>query len=594
MKEVTRLFDIPYYQLEKYPIENALVTKYNDKWSAISSKDYVEKINQVSRALLYLGVKPKDKIAVVSSNNRTEWHILDIAIMQIGAHNIPIYPTIPKEDYIYIFNHAEVKYCFVSDKDLLEKIRNIVPEVPSLKEIFTFDNIENVRGWSKILSIGENTENQNEVEAIKAQIQPTDMATIIYTSGTTGKPKGVMLSHDNIISNIKNCHARVPVKAGDVCLSFLPVCHIFERMLTYLYQYNGIRLYFAESFDKVALNISEVKPHLITVVPRVVEKVYDNIYNKGVALSGIAKSLFFWALKLGYQYKPYGKNGWWYGLKLKIARKLIFSKWKKALGGNLQMICGSAALQPRLVRVFSAAGIPIWEGYGLTETSPVISVNCKKGNLWKIGTIGKPIDNIEVKIAEDGEILCKGSNVMLGYFKNEEQTHNAIDKEGFFHTGDIGFLDEDGYLTITDRKKEMFKTSGGKYIAPQYIENKLKQSRFIEQAMVVGEGEKMPGAFLQPDFSFIREWLKRHGNTQNFSNAELVKDKRVRERIAQEIEHINKKLGKWEQVKVFDLTPDEWSIDAGHLTPTLKLKRRIILEKYKDIYNTFYNKESQS
>ncbi|WP_040358071.1 long-chain fatty acid--CoA ligase [Capnocytophaga sp. oral taxon 338] len=594
MKEVTRLFDIPYYQLEKYPIENALVTKYNDKWSAISSKDYVEKINQVSRALLYLGVKPKDKIAVVSSNNRTEWHILDIAIMQIGAHNIPIYPTIPKEDYIYIFNHAEVKYCFVSDKDLLEKIRNIVPEVPSLKEIFTFDNIENVRGWSKILSIGENTENQNEVEAIKAQIQPTDMATIIYTSGTTGKPKGVMLSHDNIISNIKNCHARVPVKAGDVCLSFLPVCHIFERMLTYLYQYNGIRLYFAESFDKVALNISEVKPHLITVVPRVVEKVYDNIYNKGVALSGIAKSLFFWALKLGYQYKPYGKNGWWYGLKLKIARKLIFSKWKKALGGNLQMICGSAALQPRLVRVFSAAGIPIWEGYGLTETSPVISVNCKKGNLWKIGTIGKPIDNIEVKIAEDGEILCKGSNVMLGYFKNEEQTHNTIDKEGFFHTGDIGFLDEDGYLTITDRKKEMFKTSGGKYIAPQYIENKLKQSRFIEQAMVVGEGEKMPGAFLQPDFSFIREWLKRHGNTQNFSNAELVKDKRVRERIAQEIEHINKKLGKWEQVKVFDLTPDEWSIDAGHLTPTLKLKRRIILEKYKDIYNTFYNKESQS
>jgi len=594
MKEVTRLFDIPYYQLEKYPIENALVTKYNDKWSAISSKDYVEKINQVSRALLYLGVKPKDKIAVVSSNNRTEWHILDIAIMQIGAHNIPIYPTIPKEDYIYIFNHAEVKYCFVSDKDLLEKIRNIVPEVPSLKEIFTFDNIENVRGWSKILSIGENTENQNEIEAIKAQIQPTDMATIIYTSGTTGKPKGVMLSHDNIISNIKNCHARVPVKAGDVCLSFLPVCHIFERMLTYLYQYNGIRLYFAESFDKVALNISEVKPHLITVVPRVVEKVYDNIYNKGVALSGIAKSLFFWALKLGYQYKPYGKNGWWYGLKLKIARKLIFSKWKKALGGNLQMICGSAALQPRLVRVFSAAGIPIWEGYGLTETSPVISVNCKKGNLWKIGTIGKPIDNIEVKIAEDGEILCKGSNVMLGYFKNEEQTHNAIDKEGFFHTGDIGFLDEDGYLTITDRKKEMFKTSGGKYIAPQYIENKLKQSRFIEQAMVVGEGEKMPGAFLQPDFSFIREWLKRHGNTQNFSNAELVKDKRVRERIAQEIEHINKKLGKWEQVKVFDLTPDEWSIDAGHLTPTLKLKRRIILEKYKDIYNTFYNKESQS
>lgn len=592
MKDVTRLFDIPAYQLEKYPIENALVTKYNEKWVPLSSKEYVERINQVSRALLRLGVKPKDKIAMVSSNNRTEWHILDMAIMQIGAHNVPIYPTIPKEDYIYIFNHAEIKYCFVSDKDLWDKVSSITSEVPSLEEIFSFDSIANVRDWQEILSKGEDTENQPQVEALKAQIQPTDMATIIYTSGTTGKPKGVMLSHDNILSNIKNCHSRVPVKTGDVCLSFLPVCHIFERMLTYLYQYNGIRLHFAESFEKVAINIGEVKPRLITVVPRVVEKVFDSIYSKGIALSGIAKTLFFWALRLGYRYEPYGKNGWWYDMQLKVARKLIFSKWKKALGGHLQMICGSAALQPRLVRVFSAAGIPIWEGYGLTETAPVISVNCKKGYLWKVGTIGKPIDNIEVKIAEDGEILCKGANVMLGYYKNEEQTHAAIDQDGFFHTGDIGILDEEGFLTITDRKKEMFKTSGGKYIAPQYIENKLKQSRFIEQAMVVGEGEKMPAAFIQPNFAFVREWLKRHGVSETLSNEALAKDKRVYERIEQEIERINKRLGKWEQVKVFALTPDEWSIDAGHLTPTLKLKRRIILEKYKDMYNTFYNKES--
>ena len=592
MTNVTRLFDIPYFQLGNYPIENALVTKYNNEWTPISSEEYIEKINTVSRALLYIGVKPKDKIAVVCSNNRTEWHILDMAIMQIGAYNVPIYPTIPKEDYIYIFNHAEVSYCFVSDKDLLEKVKDVRDEVFSLKEIFSFDTIENVRSWKDILLLGENTEKQSEVDNIKKQISSTDMATIIYTSGTTGKPKGVMLSHDNIISDIKNCDSRVPVKAGDICLSFLPVCHIFERMLTYLYQYNGIRLYFAESFEKIAVNISEVKPRLITVVPRVVEKVYDSIYNKGIALSGIARNLFFWALKLGYRYEPYGKNSWWYYLKLKIARKLIFSKWKKALGGNLQMICGSAALQPRLVRVFSAAGIPIWEGYGLTETSPVISVNCKKGNLWKIGTIGKPIDNIEVKIAEDGEILCKGNNIMLGYYKNEEQTNEAIDKDGFFHTGDIGYLDDDGFLTITDRKKEMFKTSGGKYIAPQYIENKLKQSRFIEQAMVVGDGEKMPGAFIQINFTFVREWLKRHGETQIFTDIELTKDQRVRERIGKEIERINKRLGKWEQVKVFELTPDEWSIDAGHLTPTLKLKRRIILEKYKDIYNKFYNKES--
>ena len=592
MREVTRLFDIPYYQLEKYPIENALVTKYNNTWTPISSEEYVKKINQVSRALLRLGVQPHDKIAMVTSNNRTEWHILDMAIMQIGAHNVPIYPTIPKEDYIYILNHAEVKYCFASDKELFEKVSSIASEVATLEEVFTFETVEGARGWREILSLGEDNTNQAQVDSLKEQIQPTDMATIIYTSGTTGKPKGVMLSHDNIISNIKNCHERVPVKSGDICLSFLPVCHVFERMLTYLYQYNGIRLYFAESFEKVAVNIGEVKPRLITVVPRVVEKVYDSIYSKGVALSGIAKSLFFWALRLGYQYEPYNQKGWWYSLKLKIARKLIFSKWKKALGGQLQMICGSAALQPRLVRVFSAAGIPIWEGYGLTETSPVISVNCKKGHLWKIGTIGKPIDHIEVKIAEDGEILCKGSNIMLGYYKNEEQTHNAIDEDGFFHTGDIGFLDEEGFLTITDRKKEMFKTSGGKYIAPQYIENKLKQSRFIEQAMVVGEGEKMPAAFLQVNFAFVREWLKRHGDKQTLSNEALVKDERVRERITQEVECINKKLGKWEQIKVFDLTPDEWSIDGGHLTPTLKLKRRIILEKYKDMYNTFYNKES--
>ena len=362
-------------------------------------------------------------------------------------------------------------------------------------------------------------------------------------------------------------------------------------MLTYLYQYNGIRLYFAESIDKIAVNLQEVKPRLITVVPRLVEKVFDSIYAKGVALKGLKKSLFFWAVKLGYQYEPYGKNGWWYKIKLQIARKLIFSKWKKALGEKLQMISGSAALQPRLVRVFSAAGIPIWEGYGLTETAPVLSVNCLRGHLWKIGTIGKPIENIQVKIAEDGEILCKGENVMLGYYKDEEQTKQNIDEDGFFHTGDIGILDEDGFLIITDRKKEMFKTSGGKYIAPQNIENMLKQSRFIEQAMVVGEGEKMPGAFIQPNFSFLREWAKRHNIQVDKTNEDLVENKMIRERLGKEVDKINKKLGKWEQIKVYDFTPDEWSIEAGHLTPTLKLKRRIIIEKYRHMYNKFYNKE---
>lgn len=588
MQKVTRLFDIPYYQLEKYPIENALVTKYNGEWKAISTAEYVEKINCVSRALLRLGVEKNDKIAMVSSNNRTEWHILDMAITQIGAQNVPIYPTISKEDYIYILNHAECKFCFASDEFLYEKVTSILPNVSTIKQVFSFDAVPNAKDWQYILSLGEDLGNQQEVEARKQSILPDDLATIIYTSGTTGNPKGVMLSHRNIVSNILNCQNRVPIKSGDKCLSFLPVCHIFERMLTTLYQYGGIRLHFAESLEKIAENVREVKPSLMTVVPRLVEKVYDSIYSKGVALSGIKKSLFFWAVRLGEKYEPYGANGWWYEFQLKIARKLIFSKWQEALGGNLRMISGSAALQPRLARIFSAAGIPIWEGYGLTETSPVVSVNCEKNNEWKIGTIGKPILNLQVKIAQDGEILCKGENVMLGYYKDEEKTREAIDSEGFFHTGDIGFLDEEGFLTITDRKKEIFKTSGGKYIAPQNIENKLKQSRFFEQAMVVGDGQKMPGAIIQPNFAFLRAWANRHQIKVSDDNSQMLKNEKIRERLTEEIEEINEKLGQWEKIKVFDFTPDEWSIDAGHLTPTLKLKRRVIIEKYKNLYNQFY------
>lgn len=588
MIQVTRLFDIPYYQLEKYPIKDALVTKYNGEWTPISSAEYVEKINVVSRALLRLGVQKDDKIAMVSSNNRTEWHILDMAITQIGAQNVPIYPTISKEDYTYIFNHASCKFCFASDEFLYQKVNSIRADVPSLEEVFSFDMIAGAKDWQYILNLGEDASNQKEVETRKEAINTHDLATVIYTSGTTGQPKGVMLSHHNIVRNIIDCQNRVPIKSGEKALSFLPVCHIFERMLTTLYQYNGVRLHFAESMEKIADNIREVKPRLMTVVPRLVEKVYDSIYNKGAELSGIKKSLFFWAIRLGEKYEPYHANGKWYHFKLKIARKLIFSKWKEALGGNLRMICGSAALQPRLVRLFSAAGIPIWEGYGLTETSPVISVNCKKNHEWKIGTIGKPVENLQVKIAEDGEILCKGDNVMLGYYKDEERTREVMDADGFFHTGDIGFLDEDGFLTITDRKKEMFKTSGGKYIAPQNIENKLKQSRFFEQAMVVGDGEKMPGALIQPNFVFVRAWANRHNIEISSNNEELLKNPKIRKRLIEEVEEINEKLGKWEQIKVFDFTADEWSIDGGHLTPTLKLKRRVILEKYKHLYEKFY------
>lgn len=589
MKTVTRLFDIPYQQLKKFPLADTFVTKYNGKWEKISTEKYIEEINKVSRGLLRLGVERDDKIAIISSNNRTEWHILDMGILQIGAQDVPVYPTISLEDYEYIFNHAECTYCFVSDKDLLDKITSIQDKLPHLKGIYTFDDVPYAHSWKEVLNLGEDTSNQEEVEKRKKSIKPDDLATIIYTSGTTARPKGVMLSHNNIISNVINCQDRLPIPQGSRCLSFLPVCHIFERMLTYFYQYNNMRVYFAESIDKMGENIKEVKPHLMTVVPRLIEKVYDKIYAKGSELKGIKRKLFFWALELGFKYKPYGANGQWYGFKLNIARKIIFKKWHEALGGEIQlMVSGSAPLQARLARVFSAAGLTIMEGYGLTETSPVIAVNRKSGRFWKIGTVGKPINNVEVKIADDGEILCKGENIMLGYYKDPELTAASI-TDGFFHTGDIGELDNEGFLRITDRKKEIFKTSGGKYIAPQVIENLLKQSRFIEQAMVVGEGEKMPAAIIQINFAFAREWTRRKGIKLAEGNDALIKNKELYERIEEEVENVNENLGKWEKIKLFALVPDEWSIGAGHLTPTLKLKRRVIKERYIDIYNSFYS-----
>ena len=590
MNTVTRLFDIPYYQQTKYPLGDAFATKYNGKWEKTSTQTYIQKANCVSRGLLRLGVKKDDKIAVISSTNRTEWHILDIGILQIGAQNVPIYPTITLEDFEYILNHSECKYCFVSDKVLLDKITSIKNKLPHLITIFTFDTVELAHSWQEIFDLGADESNQQEVEDLKNSIKKDDLATIIYTSGTTNRPKGVMLSHWNIISNIINCQDRLPILPGSTALSFLPVCHVFERMLTYLYQYDGLRIYFAESIEKISENLQEVKPNILTVVPRLIEKIYDKIFAKGTELKGIKKRLFFWALGLGFHYEPYGANGFWYEIQLKIARKLIFSKWREALGGRIQMIvCGSAALSPRLAKVFSAAGLTIMEGYGLTETSPVISVNRESGRYWKIGTVGKPVNNVEVKIAEDGEILVKGENVMLGYYKNAEQTAENI-TDGFFHTGDIGELDAEGFLKITDRKKEIFKTSGGKYVSPQLIENQLKLSRFIENAMVVGEGEKMPAAIIQLNFPFVREWARRHNLKIGNTNAEIAKNEEVHNRVAQEVERVNRHLGKWEQVKLFDFTSDEWTIDEGLLTPTLKLKRRVIKEKYIDIYNKFYDK----
>lgn len=589
MRQITRLFDFPYYQLENHKLDAALVTKYNGVWVKTSTQEYIDKANAISRALLRLGIEKNQKIAVISSTNRTEWNVMDIGILQTGAQNVPIYPTISEEDYQFILNHSESVLCFVSDKEVFDKLNSVKNNIPLLREIYSFDEIPGCKNWKEVLELGADVSNQNEVEARKDSVQTDDLATLIYTSGTTGRPKGVMLSHGNIISNVLASAPRVPFEIGQYrSLSFLPICHIFERMILYLYQYFSVSVYYAESIEKISDNLKEVKPNIMTVVPRLLEKVFDKIYAKGADLTGIKKKLFFWALDLGFEYEPYGAKGTWYEFKLKIAKKLIFSKWQEALGGELKLlVSGSAALQPRLTRVFTAAGIPVMEGYGLTETSPVISVNDMRNGGFRVGTVGKVLDNVEVKIAEDGEILCKGPNLMMGYYKDQDKTAEAI-KNGYFHTGDIGEIDKDGFLRITDRKKEMFKTSGGKYVAPQMIENMMKQSRFIEQVMVIGEGEKMPAALIQPSFDFIKDWAEIKGYNIGKTNAEIASNPKVIERIQEEVDEINKNFGHWEQVKKFELTPDIWSIDDGHLTPTMKLKRKIILGKYQDLYNKIY------
>ena len=589
MTSISRLFDFPYYQLEKNNISNCLVTKNNGVWIATSTKEYLEKANTISRALLRLGVNKNDKIAIISSSNRTEWNIMDIGVLQIGAQNVPIYPTISEVDYEYILNHSEATFCFVSDADILEKINLIKNNLKYLKEVYSFDPLTDCKNWEELLELGKDESNQDVVEDRKKNVKPEELATIIYTSGTTGKPKGVMLSHNNIVSNVLDSASRIPFEEGtSVALSFLPICHIFERVILYIYQYYSVSIFFAESIEKVSDNIKEVKPTVFTVVPRLLEKVYDKIYAKGSELKGIKKILFFWAVKLGLRYEPYLANGWWYEFQLKIARKLIFSKWREGLGGNLTvMVSGSAALQARLARIFAAAEMPVMEGYGLTETSPVISVSDVRNKGFKIGTVGKIITNVDVKIANDGEILCKGSNVMMGYYKDENLTNEVI-IDGYFHTGDIGEIDSEGFLKITDRKKEMFKTSGGKYIAPQLIESAMKQSNFIEQIMVIGDGEKMPAAFIQPNFDFVKEWAKRHQLSIGESNHEICNNKEIKNRIQNEIEMINEKFGNWEKIKRFELTPFVWSIAGGELTPTLKLKRKMVMEKYKDLYHKIY------
>ena len=588
MNSTTRLFDILENQVKNKPLKRALNTKYNGVWESTSSKEFLEKSNHISRGLLQLGVKKGDKVAIISSNNRTEWCIVDIGVLQIGAIDVPIYPTITAEDYSYIINHSESKYCFVSDVVVYEKIKSIQNECPNLKEIYCFDTIKGCKHWSAVLELGKDAAHQSKVLAIKESVNPQDLATIIYTSGTTGTPKGVMLSHNNIVSNVIAAQKRLPLDMGKaVALSFLPLCHIYERMLMYLYQLSATEVHFAESLETIGENLNEVNPDVMTAVPRLLEKLYDKIYGKGQTLTGIKKKLFNWAVNVGLDYEPYGKNGVGYSIKLFIARALIFKKWKSALGGNLKLIAsGSAALQPRLARVFTAAGLTVVEGYGLTETSPVISVNDMRDGKFRVGSVGQVVENVKVKIADDGEILCKGPNIMMGYYKNQKLTDEVI-KDGYFHTGDIGHIDDDGFLKITDRKKEMFKTSGGKYVAPQVIENIVKQSTLIDQVMVVGESQKYPAALIQLNFDAVNEWLGQTDIPLNYT--EMVANEKVLNKIKKDIDQANENFAQWEKIKKFKLTPEIWSVDSGHLTPTMKLKRKIIKSKYQDLLEEIYS-----
>jgi len=585
--DVKRLFDLPYYQMEKFPQDEAFCDKVDGEWRKTSTAEYIEKANAISRGLIKKGIEPGDKIAMIS-NNRSEWNICDIGIQQVGAIGVPVYPTISAEDYDYIFNDAGVKLCIVSDEELYHKVNSIIDNVSTLNEVYVFEAVNDTKSWTELLE-DPDAELDAEIEKRKAAIKYEDLVTLIYTSGTTGNPKGVMLSHQNLLSNVIACEPRLPVDSSAKSLSFLPVCHVYERMLLYLYQYTGVSIYFAESMDTIGDNLKEVKPQVFTAVPRLLEKVYDKIIAKGEALTGIKRKLFFWAVDIGEQYDVVGRSGW-YNFKLKVARKLIFSKWQEALGGQtLAVASGSAALQPRLARVFLAAGIPVMEGYGLTETSPVISVNFEDGNNLRIGTTGPVLDNVEVKIAEDGEILAKGPNVMMGYYNQPEKTAEAIDKDGWFHTGDIGEFVEGKFLKITDRKKEIFKTSGGKYIAPQVMENKFKESRFIEQIMVIGENQKMPAAFIVPAFEFIQEWAKHKGHNIGSSETDIASSEIVIERVQKEVDRYNAGFGKWEQIKRFELVDHLWTPESGDLTPTLKPKRRVLLERHKDLYDKIYS-----
>ncbi len=582
MEEIKRIFDIPVYQAKKYPQEVCFAGKEKGVWKTTSTAEYIRLSNLMSHGLRKLGIQPGDKVAIIS-NNRPEWNIVDMGTLQIGAVDVPVYATITEEDYKFIFNDAGVKLCFVSDLDLYTKVANIKSHVPSLMEIYTFNDVAGAKSWNEVLELGKEG-NDADLKVIQDSITEKDLATLIYTSGTTGLPKGVMLSHQNLVENVKGSFPRLPVDNNCNGLSFLPLCHVYERMITYLYQTTGVSLYYAESIETIKENIVEIKPHVFTAVPRLLEKVYDGIIKGGTEAGGIKASIFKWAVGLTDSFEI-GKHP---SFQRKLADKLVYSKIRQKLGGNIQAIAsGGAALQPRLARFYTAIGLPVFEGYGLTETSPVVSVNAA-GSGIRFGTVGKKLHNVEVKIAEDGEILTKGPCLMMGYYKREDLTNEVIDSDGWFHTGDIGEISADGFLKITDRKKEMFKTSGGKYIAPQPIENKFKESKFIEQLMVIGENEKHPSALIVPCFEYVKRWASENNISLGASNKEIIQNKELINAIQSEVDHYNTYFGNWEQLKKFELLEKEWTVESGELTPKLSCKRKVIHNNYIALIDKIY------
>jgi long-chain acyl-CoA synthetase len=588
--EVTRTFDLIQWTHEKYPRPDMYCGKQENRWIKYSSEEAIKNINLVSYGLLSLGFKKGDKIATITGN-KPEWNFADMGIAQAGMIHVPIYPTIGTDEYAFILNHSDVKAIIVGNKAIFSKVNPIASKLKGLSGIFSFDPIEGVRSFNEIIEEGKRNEEKYriELEEIKNSIKPEDLVTIIYTSGTTGDSKGVMLNHTNLISNVIETSKAHDLGYGHKAISFLPLCHVLERMLNYHYQYKGISVYYVENMGTVGEAVKDVRPHIFATVPRLLEKIYDNIISKGKSLPWIKKKIFFWAVKLGLKFRLKGNSGF-YKFRLKIARRLIFSKWKEALGNDVEVIVsGGAALQSRLERIFWAAGIPIIQGYGLTETSPVISVNPLRIEEIKFETVGPILKDVTVKIAEDGEILAKGPNLMMGYYKAPELTAEVMDNEGYFHTGDIGIIEDNKYLRITDRKKEIFKLSAGKYIAPQPIENRLKESFFIEQAMVIGENEKFASALISPNFSYLHDWCSLH-KIQFRDNAELIEIPEVIERFSREIREISSTLGEHEQIKRFRLVTEEWSPQSGELSPTLKLKRNLIALHYKDLIADIYSR----